>query len=242
MTAIPMKLQDALSFNGFSIAQTDYAGGTLAVSTGTIIVPPMRLSSLVWERAGEPEPWDSFYLAAMPVFDDDYRPVILSHIIDRFADRRLSYDTPDKFGQAVRRWVNLNLGGMSSINKRYLSSAVNLPLTTQDATTATTDTEKARTARSDFPQGPLSGNLDYATNADDTVGTNTGLATYEGRMGVSVMALLEEQRLAFINADAELLDAMESLFLGIFDLDEREASYGAPINALGFLPSYPGLY
>lgn len=226
MTAIPMRLEDALRFNGFTIGQTDVAESDIVLTPeGTIHIPALRLSSLTWQRDGDPEPWDSFYLAALPMFDDAYRPVILSHILDRYSTRRIGYDTPDQFGLAVRRWMNLQLGPMSVLNRLYRSTAYALPLTTDDIT------DKARTARSDFPQAPLSGNVDYATNADDNVGTR------QGRTGRSVMELLTEQRAAYLNADETLLQRMDSLFLSVWDRDEYDPELGSPVSSIDFLPT-----
>lgn len=244
-----MKLEDALRFNGYTIDQADVDGSTVAVDnygiTGSIVVPPMRLSTLTWQRAGDPAASDSFYLAALPLFNPAYQPVLLSNILDRFANRRLSYDTPDDFGRAVRRWLNLNLGPMSTLNRAYASTAIELPLTTQDATTDRTTGLKSRDAHSDFPQGVLSGNQDYASDATDQVSAGTDNTAYEGRMGVSVMALLAEQRAAYLNVDEMVLTQFEDLFLGIYDQDEADylsgpswPGYDYGYGALGIAPGY----
>lgn len=244
-----MKLEDALRFNGYTIDQADVAGSTLPVDNfgvaGSIVIPPMRLSTLTWRRPGDPEPVDSFYLAALPLFNSAYAPVLLSSILDRFSTRRIGYDIPDMFGLAVRRWLNLNLGPMSTLNRAYASTAIELPMTTQDATTDRTTTDKSRDAHSDFPQGILSGDLDYASDATDQVRSGTDNTQYEGRMGVSVMALLQEQRAAYLNVDQLVLDQFESLFLGVYDQDEWEPEEGLSwpgydygYGALGIAPGY----
>lgn len=236
MTALPMTLGDALRFNGFDLTQTDADAADIAVNQygtiGTIHVPAMRLSSLEWLRPGSPDAKDSFYLEAIPLFDAAYQPVLLSHILDRYWTRRISYDVTGMFGQAVRRFLNLSFGPMSVFNRLYVSTANLLPLTTQDATVDTTTNTLSRDAHSDFPQGQLGGNLDYATDATDQAATITSDANYQGRQGASVMALLAEQRAAYLNVDELVLDAMEALFLGVFDLDEFDA---APVG-----PSYEG--
>lgn len=230
-----MTLENALRFNGYTIVQTDVGEVSIPVGDNTIVVPPLRLSSLQWERGGTPNPVDSFYLQALPVFDPLYRPVALSHILDRFADRRLAYDMPGKFGGAVRRWMNLQLGPMSILNQRYKSTAIPLPLTTQDATAANMGTDLARDAFSDLPQAQLSGNKDYATSATDRAAATTDNTQYQGRMGTSVMTLLEEQRAAFLNVDEELLASMEPLFLGVWGQDERDARRPSfPRGAFGY--------
>lgn len=306
MVATPMRLEDALRFNGYTIDRLEIAAFDVTLDTGVLHIPAMLGSTLTWRRDGEtPIDSDSFYLNRLPVFDESYRPVILSHILDRFSTRRLGYSMPGAFALAVRRWGNLNLGPESILNRRYTSSVVPLPLTTIDATvditgnettagtsgrddtstvtdsstvndTSTTNdttntTDKGRVVGSDFPQGILSGNADYASDANDHAneidGTLTSALTAEqdrtgttgltaasngttsgtksdtehraelGRSGASVMALLAEQRAAFINADAEFLDAFEDLFLQVWDLPESgqvPQSYGASGFGYGF--------
>lgn len=233
MTAIPMRLEDALRFNGYTIGQTDVAASDITIPEGVIHIPAMRLSSLTWQRGtSDPAtPSDSFYLAALPMFNAAYQPVILSHILDRFSTRRISYDTPDQFGLAVRRWINLNLGPTSVLNRLYTSTAYPLPLTSEDLTV----TDKSRVARSDFPQTALSGNVDYASDASDNIGTETR----SGRSSQSVMELLQQQRAAYLNADEVMLDAMDSLFLQVWDRDELDdVQPNTPFSAIGFLPTH----
>jgi len=228
MSATPLKLEDALRFNGFTIEQHDVAQTTITTAVGSFVVPAMRLSQLVWQRPGSPDPQDSFYLEAIPLFDPAYQPVLLSHILDRFAPRRIGYDTTDNFGRAVRRWLNLNMGAMSVLNRLYVSTSIALPLTTQDATIDRVESSLSRDAHSDFPQGQLGGNLDYATDATDQAASVTDNTTYEGRMNTSIMTLLAEQRATYLNVDEQVLDLMENLFLGLYDQDEYDPVAGYP--------------
>lgn len=239
MTATPMRLEDALRFNGYTIDQTDVDAFDVTVPEGVIHVPAMRLSSLTWRLGGSryAEPRDSFYLRDLPVFADDYRPVILSHILDKFSTLRIGYNTPDQFGLAVRRWGNLNLGPESILNRRYRSTALTLPLDTQDANTDKTSTVHGRDAASDFPQGMLAGDTDYASFATDRAAETVDAEHYTGRLNTSVMTLLAEQRGAYLNVDAELLDAMSVLFLRVFDRSELDVYNTPPISAVGFLPA-----
>ena len=257
MVATPLTLADALNFNGYTIGQSAAPAFTIATTTGTMNVPAMVLSSLNYQRAGTASPYQSFYLDQLPMFAPTYRPVILSHILDQYSTRRIGYDTPDKFGLAVRRWMNRELGPQSILNRRYLSTAVALPLTTDDSTTdntntntnsaTSTNTDHSRDASSDFPQGQLAANLDYASSATDRNATAAGTANGTaaliahgaagGRSGVSVMALLAEQRAAFINADSELLDAIEPLFLGVWDrgeLDTVNPNNSLTVTTIGY--------
>lgn len=217
-----MRLEDALRFNGYTITQTNAAAVTITAPTGIINIPALRLSSLVWQRGTSDPPLesDSFYLLGLPTFAPEYRPVLLSHILDRYSTRRIGYDTPDQFGLAVRRWLNLNLGPQSILNRRYLSTAVDVPLDTVDVTT----TDKARDASSDFPQEQLSGALDYASFATDRAATNVRAGRER-----SIASLLEEQRQTFLNVDAELLDLMDDLFLQVWDRPEFDPQIRRPL-------------
>jgi len=264
-----MTLEDALRLSGYTIDAYEAPAKTITTDNGPIHVPALILSKLTWRLEGEPSLGSAFYLDKLPPFHADYAPVQLSHILDRFRARRLAYETPDEFAVAVRRWGALNLGPMSTLARRYLSTAVALPLDTVDLTTHTkgdgqttgdvtssgsgsdsvtsTDTtntaSKGRDAQSEFPQGALAGNTDYASGAVDRVDsgnvTGSGSTTAErtlngtekrdttetteetrterGRSGRSVAELLAEQRSTYLNVDEELLAGMESLFLGVFD-------------------------
>lgn len=310
MVATPITLEDALRFSGYTIDPYEYPGAVVTVPAGEIVIPPMILTRLSWGRAGTAPLGSAFYLDRLPAFHPMYRPVQLSLILDRFRSRRLGYDTTDEFGLAVRRWGNLHLGAMSTLTRRYMSVATDLPLdevdmirsaitdatassqssadatgmssTESDGTDSASDTatssdtsasnSKGRDASSDFPQGMLSGDLDYASGAVDRIGegvvTGTGSTTGErsgedhrstlaetedhrsesststdtrtedrterGRSGRSVMELLELQRAAFLNVDAELLDGMESLFLGVFDRSEAERNVPSGYGPFGW--------
>ena len=203
MTSTPMTLEDALRLSGYTIDAYEAPAKTITTENGPIHVPALILSKLTWHLEGEPSLGSAFYLDKLPPFHDDYAPVQLSHILDRFRARRLAYETPDEFAVAVRRWGALNLGPMSTLARRYLSTAVALPLDTVDLTTHTkgdgqttgagsdhvtsTDTtstaSKGRDAQSEFPQGALAGSTDYASGAVDRVDsgnvTGTGSTTAE---------------------------------------------------------------
>lgn len=303
MVATPMRLEDALRFNGYTIDPLEIPAATITLPTGVLSVPPMLGSRLTWRREGSPRDIDSLYLTRLPVFNDAYRPVILSNILDRYRTRRIGYDVLDEFGLAVRRWGNLTLGPTSVLNQWYASGVTALPLTTvdlvRDATRSETTTGtlagtdgstvndtstsgdtsnttetlgtavKARNAESEFPQVQLGGDTDYADEATDTTsqtdvtgagtleasGTRTGQtdiagttsrdttgtlagtdhATELGRNGRTIMELVAEQRALFVSADEMLLDAMESLFLGVYDLPE--VGQGSGYHP-GYGPSY----
>jgi hypothetical protein len=276
-----MTLEDSLRFSGYTIDAYEFPGVAIAVGGGSIAVPPMILSRLTWHRDYTPPLDSAFYLDKLPPFHPAYAPVQLSLILDRFRSRRLGYDTPDQFGLAVRRWGALHMGATSTLARLYRSVAVDLPLDTvslvvsdtslgESSTTEKADTiasstgevksndktdtnAKGRDAQSDYPQGQLSGSLDYASGAVDSLSagnvtgegtTNsdgasedhktgsttakderTSERTEKGRSGQSIMQLLSEQRESFENYDEQFLNSFESLFLGVFDRSENERDY-----------------
>lgn len=226
MTALPITLESALNNQGYTIDVVEAAEFDIILPTGTLHIPAMARSVLAWRREDPPVLGDDLYLTTTPLFDAAYRPVLLSHILDRYRTRRLGYDTVGEWKLAYRRWGNLN---MTIPNQRYRSAAVALPLDDRDETDTIEATRHGLDVGSDFPQSVISGNTDYATaatdrrQADNSTGRRTGRST-------SLMKLLDEQRATYLNVDEEVLVGMEKLFYGIFDRGEGvpRAQFGLP--------------
>lgn len=240
MTALPMTLEDALHYQGFTIEPVDQSALAITVAAGTLVVPAMTISTLVWARAEAEKPGDDLYLGKLPIFDEDYRPVILSHILDRYRTRRLGYNTAGQWRLAFRRWGNLN---MTVFNRRYESTAVNLPLDDRDETDSSQSNVEATThgldVGSDFPQSLISGNTDYASSATDSKTADNSEATgtiHRTGRSQSIMRLLAEQRDSYLNVDQELVAQMDDLFLSTFDQGEGEplAQYGLPYRGMPY--------
>lgn len=215
MTAAPMTLEQALDHEGFTIDAEEVAELTITTGLGTIVLPAAIRSKLTWRRTtydgdpSEPELGDDLFLGSLPMFDEAYRPVLLSSILDQYRTRRLAYNTPGEWRLAFRRWGNLN---MPLFNQRYASTAVALPLDELAATV------HDLSVHSDFPQSAISGSGDYATASDD-------LRRAENGRRRSIAALIQEQREAYLNVDAEVIESMDSLFLGVFDQGELGVPY-----------------
>lgn len=227
MTALPMTLEDALRHQGYTIDEAEVEAFDITLTEGTIHVPAMVRSALTWRR-GEPAILgDDLYLSNLPIFDAAYRPVILSHILDRYRTRRLGYNTPGEWRLAFRRWGNLH---MAVPNQRYVSTAVNLPLDDRDETDATEATSHGLDINSDFPQSIISGDTDYASAATDRRTADNATVRRTGR-STSVMDLIEQQRRAFVNVDEEVLTDLDDLFLSALDHGEGlrpDGDYGYP--------------
>jgi hypothetical protein len=193
----------------------------------------MVRSELTWRRTDPPTPelGADLYLSNLPIFNALYRPVIVSHILDRYRTRRLGYDTPGEWMLAFRRWGNLH---MTVPNLRYASTAIDLPLDDRDATDTREATTHGLDIGSDFPQSVISGDTDYASAATDRRTADNSTEHRTGRE-TSVMRLLDEQRAAYLNVDEEVLAGLDSLFLGVFDMGEGmrpEGQYGFPWGGL----------
>lgn len=213
MTALPMTLEDALHVQGYTIDAAEVAAFEITLDDGVISIPAMVTSVLTWGRGTpptgvDPELGDDLYLSSLPLFDEAYRPVLLSSILDRYRTRRLGYNTPGEWRLAFRRWGNLN---MTPLNRRYVSTAVELPL--DDLSIAAT--QHGLDVQSDFPQSIIAGSTDYATEATDrrVADNRTGRNT-------SIMQLLEQQRATYLNVDAEVITGLDTLFLQVFDQGE----------------------
>lgn len=233
-----MTLEDTLRYQGFTIDVVEAVAFDITIADGTIHVPAMARAELNWARTEAQVLGDDLYLSTLPIFDELYRPVILSHILDRYRTRRLGYDTPGEWRLAFRRWGNLN---MTIPNRRYVSTAVALPLDDRDETDQT-DRQLAATSHgldvgSDFPQSLVSDSADYASNATDrrtADNTTSGETIHRTGRGQSIMRLLAEQRDAYLNVDVEILDSLDTLFLGLFDQGEGDprAQYGLPFRGV----------
>lgn len=233
MTALPMTLEEALRHQGYTIDEQLVNSFTITVAdVGSIVIPDMVTSKLVWRRDEAPVLGDDLYLSSLPLFDNNYRPVLLSSILDRYRTRRLGYNTPGEWRLAFRRWGNLN---MAIPNRRYVSTAVELPLDNRDETDATEATEHGLDIESDFPQSLVSGSTDYSSKATDRREADNETVAHTGR-STSIMELLDQQRATYLNVDAEIIEGLDSLFLGIFDAGENGSSnvYAPPRGNLPF--------
>jgi len=247
MTAMPPTLEEALNFQGYLIKREIIPEKEITISTGKISTPSMAAAKLQYQFNDIPELGDDLYISNIPVFDESYREILTSKILDRFRDRRICADTQDQWSMWLIEWANEK---MPYFNLRYMSAAVDLPLDTESSTrTASRDQEttgstsrdatqndRSRAVNSDFPQAILSGSTDYASDATDinaeTIGveetsneesiTGTENEVRTGRSGISIAELLKKQRETFLNVDEEVLNSMSILFLPLLNQDEYD--------------------
>lgn len=123
-------------------------------------------------------------LAGMPIFDEEYRPIITGLIVDHFWNYDIGWETIDMFQMGMRRKLN---EVMPYYNEMYKSTLMDFdPLSTFDITTETEQTgteelntsgstavdsdstSKSRAVQSNTPQTQLAGHEDYATAGADS--------------------------------------------------------------------------
>lgn len=236
MTALPITLESALRHQGYTIDVVEAEEFDIELDTGTIHVPAMVRSELTWRRdvpaAGELGA--DLYLTKFPIFNEEYRPVLLSHILDRYRTRRLGYNTPGEWMLAFRRHMNV---AMTIPNLRYASTGIVLPLDDRDETDVIEATGHGLDIVSDFPQSLISGSSDYATAATDKKQADNATTRRTGR-STSTMELLEKQRATYLNVDEEVLGDLAPLFLGIFDQSEGDRPAGQYAQPPTYYPTH----
>jgi len=180
-----------------------------------------------------------------PIFDESYRTHLNNKIINHFLTREIGQESIAHFRLQLRRKMHEI---MPYWNQHYLASAKTIdPLLTINYRTATnseatgavtgegtnnsSSDAKSRAVASTLPQVMLSGNGDYAENAQDNVSGTTAEASttesqnssnsgnvdsettgYQGNPAV----LIAEWRATFVNTDMDVINQLEPLFMGIF--------------------------
>lgn len=181
-----------------------------------------------------------------PIFDEEYRTGLNQKIIDHFWNREIGMETISMFTHQLRRKMNEI---MPFWNQQYVASQKQFdPLKTMsvatvsgtdgtatvvgDGSTTSTSDAKSRAVGSNFPQMQLSGNGDYADNANDNISnvsaggtsaetqTTTNAAnvdsTTSGYQGNPAI-LIAEWRATMVNTDMDVIAQLETLFMGIWD-------------------------
>lgn len=158
-------------------------------------------------------------LKSYPIFDESYRDKLNNKIIEHFYFREIGLETAQLFKRFLNRKMNEI---MPLYNQRYISAQIEYdPLKTYDFTETNESTSKSQ--YNDTPMGSLGDvyNENYATDAtQSTVSSSRKLSGKNDSKSYS--ELIEEYRRALINVDMEIIDELESLFLGIWDTGTGE--------------------
>ena len=179
---------------------------------------------------------NSISLNDYPIFDENYRSILNTNIIDYYYFREIGFETVAQFNHYLNNKMNII---MPYYNKYYESTLfefdplINYQLTeTQtrevSAKGETQHTGKTNNLFSDTPQG----RIDFtdqshvtAINEDDSSSTteNNGLTNefytrrMEGNIGVQTFsALLNDYRTTFVNVDLMIMDELNDLFIRVY--------------------------
>lgn len=138
-----------------------------------------------------------------PIWDADYRETLNRKIINRYLNREIGQENPERFVHAMKRRMHEI---MPAYNQLYATTVLDLdPTKTIDMRTIVTGTmdssresegsntttssvdAKSRNINSDFPQFQLAENADYATSGTDlnsqngSTGSGTATETATGK-------------------------------------------------------------
>jgi hypothetical protein len=186
-----------------------------------------------------------------PIFDEAHRTVLNQKIIDHFYNREICTETISLFRLFMRRKMHEI---MPFWNQQYEATRVQFnalqtmavktvsgteatgTVATEGESTAKTDA-KSRAVSSVLPQQMLSGNGDYADNAQDNIsgsaaeGTSTESQTtantgkvdsettgYQGNPAI----LIAEWRATMVNTDMDVINQLETLFMGVWGTTDNE--------------------
>lgn len=138
-------------------------------------------------------------IGLMPIFDEEYRPIITGKVVDHFWNREIGFETIDLFKMKMRSRLNnimpfynqlykstlVEYEALSTINLKTESTSRNAGTEESNATSNAENLTKnaSRAVQSTTPQTMLSGDEDYASAASDTnsqaesEAQNTSLAT-----------------------------------------------------------------
>jgi hypothetical protein len=189
---------------------------------------------------------DLIGLGEYPLFDDSYRDLLNTKIIDHFWNREIGQETVSMFRLALRRKMNEI---MPLYNQHYVLSQLEYdPLSTVDIRTLATGNtagtthgtgnqtsgsdSKSRTVASSTPQTALSGDEDYADALSDVIGNTTGTGSSvddrtdtgnrsdnsetKGYQGLPAEMLMRA-RLALVNVDMMVIGELETLFMLVWN-------------------------
>lgn len=194
-------------------------------------------------------------LATYPIFDESYRGHLNKLILDQFWNQEIGQETIELFRLALRRKMEQI---MPLYNQQYLASRIKYdPLQTvnisnkqtstgktvasaESATNSTSDA-KSRAVAQELPQTMLSGNGDYATNAQDNISNTAAGAksndasntvqdgsaenTTTGFQGNPAMMILQ-YRQSLVNVDMMVLDELKELFMLIWSNGDEFGTTG----------------
>ena len=192
-----------------------------------------------------------------PIFDEEYRDCLNHKIIQHFWNREIGQESISLFKLQLRRKMNeimpywnqhylasqIKFDPLKTINVKTLSGTEGESTVAEEGETTSQADSKSRAVNSTFPQVRLSGNGDYADTGADNIaettskGSNTGNQTTKNTGNVesessgyqgSAAVLIAEYRATFVNTDMDVINQLETLFMGIWGTTDDLIEGGYP--------------
>lgn len=180
-----------------------------------------------------------------PIFDPDYRAVLNEKIINHFWTREIGMETISMFRHQLRRKMHeimpywnqhykasqIQFDPLKTVSIKTVTDNIGEAIVSGEGDTTSTSDAKSRAVSSTLPQVMLSGNGDYAESAQDNISNTTATGTstesqttnstgnvesdtsgYQG----SAAILVAEYRATLVNTDMDVINQLETLFMGIW--------------------------
>lgn len=195
-----------------------------------------------------------------PIFDEAYRDGLNKKIIEHFWSREIGQESISMFRQQLRKKMNeimpywnqqyeisrIKFDPLKTMSVKTVSGTEGQAIVTGEGESASSSDSKSRAVSSTFPQVQLSGNGDYADQAQDNISETKATGTtaetqttnnsgtvdsetsgYQGNPAI----LIAEYRATLVNTDMDVINQLETLFMGIWDssddyLEGNRSYYG----------------
>lgn len=208
----------------------------------------------LWEVI-ELEGRDNIGLSDYPIFDEAHRKILNDKIIDYYYNREIGQETISQFRLALKRKMNnlmplfnqhyelskIKLDALSTVDMKNTGNSTTLATGNSENTTENATKVGSVAVASQFPQNRLRDGGDYATNSQENTSdsdskatsadtqtsnqqgnTETTMTGYQGHQP----GLIYAARQAIVNIDLDVIESLETLFMGIWNTDEEYSRNG----------------
>lgn len=205
----------------------------------------MGAFTLTLEEVIEMEGEDNIGLSDYPIFDEAHRTVLNQKIIDHYYNQEIGQETVSMFRLALKRKMNeimpeynqqyelsaIKLNALLTVDVESTNTNTSTASSNAEGSTVSDSDAKSRAVASQFPQNALQANSEYATSAQDNIShsdatgsstetqeteqTGSGTAKQTGFNGHQP-ELIWAARQTIVNIDLEIINRIQSVFLGIW--------------------------
>jgi hypothetical protein len=191
-----------------------------------------------------------------PIWEEGYREGLNRKIIDHYRMYEIGQETIGQFRFALNRKMREIMPYYNQLYKTVqeeidpfktmdYTDHGSSDSTTEGTSNSTTDSA-SRAVSSELPQVHLSGNEDYATNANDVIGnavtngtSNTGVngtvdRTVSGSQGHQA-TLMMQYRKSLLNIDMNVISELRELFMMVWDNGDEFHNGGYGYGYIGWI-------